>query len=198
MTVEVISGILGVIAGLMHVSGFVLYYEQTLRKISNPNKTTWILWFVISLLNCVSYIKMSKDITLGFLPMASTFSCMVVAGIFFCKGKLSKLDFLDSIVLLLGIISVFVWQYYNSPTYGNLLLQPCIVISFIPTYRGVWRNAKIEKASPWFIWASAYLLQIALVFLKWESFYQLVYPINCLVLHAGVGMLTLRKSKLKT
>jgi hypothetical protein len=137
---------------------------------------------------------MSKNLPIGFLPMASTFSCMVVAGIFFCKGKLSKLDFWDNIALTIGIMSVLVWQYYDSPTYGNLFLQPCIVISFIPTYRGVIKNRDTEKKSlVWFLWASAYILQIVIVFLRWEIWYQLVYPVNCLILHAGVGILSLRK-----
>lgn len=188
--------ILGVIAGLMHVVAFVLYYKQTLRKDSNPNGATWSLWFVVSLLNCISFIKMSKNLLVGFLPMASTFSCMVLAGIFFCKDKLSKLDFCDNIALAIGIMSVFVWQYYDSPIYGNLLLQPCIVISFIPTYRGVIKDRDTEKKSlVWFIWSSAYILQIFIVFFKWETWYQLVYPVNCLLLYLGVGMLTLKKSK---
>lgn len=191
MNVEVI---LGIIAGLMHVVAFVIYYIQTLRKISNPNGATWSLWFVISLLNCISFIKMSKNLLVGFLPMTSTFSCMVVAGIFFCKGKLSKLDFWDNIALAIGIMSVFVWQYYNSPIYGNLFLQLCIIISFIPTYRGVIKDRDNEKKSlVWFIWASAYILQIVIVFLGWETWYQLVYPVNCLILYSGVGMLSLKK-----
>jgi len=44
-----------------------------------------------------------------------------------------------------------VWWVFRSATYANLILQVCILVSFIPTYRTVWNNPKTEKALPWFI-----------------------------------------------
>jgi len=180
----------------MHIVAFIIYHKQMLRGTSRPNRATWTLWVFISTLNCISYIVMSKDIVKGFLPIASTIGCIVVFVVSLFKGKLSKLNIRDEIVLVLGFVSLFVWWGYRSATYANLLLQVCIVISFIPTFWGVWVNATNEKTLPWFIWASAYILTITVVFLRWQGQYQdLAYPINCLVLHTGVGILALRKPK---
>lgn len=185
--------ILGVTAGLMHIIAFVIYYKQMLVGTSRPNTSTWTLWVFISTMNCLSYIVMSKSIVKGLLPIASTTACIMVFFASLFKGKLSKLNIGDEIVLVIGVFSLFVWWAYHSAIYANLLLQICIIISFVPTYRGIWKDFSIEKAWPWFVWSSAYILQIILVFLKWEIWYQLVYPVNCLILHAGIGMLALSK-----
>lgn len=191
-----VAAILGVAAGLIHVVAFIIYHKQMLQRTSRPNRATWTLWVFISTLNCISYIVMSGDIIKGLLPIASTTACIVVFVVSLFKGKLSRLDLEDYIALVFGFVSLFVWWAYRSATYANLLLQVCIVISFIPTYRGVWKDPSNEKSLPWFVWASAYILTITVVFLRWQGQYQdLVYPINCLLLHGGVGILTLRKPK---
>ncbi len=192
MDIEVI---LGVSAGLIHVIAFVIYYKQMLVGTSHPNISTWTLWVFISTMNCLSYIIMSRSIVKGLLPIASTAACIMVFFASLFKGKLSKLNIGDEIALMIGVFSLFVWWAYRSAIYANLLLQICIIVSFAPTYRDIWKNFSIEKAWPWFVWSSAYILQIFIVFLKWEIWYQLVYPINCLILYAGVGILSLRKPK---
>ena len=187
--------VIGLIAGLMHAVAFYIYYRQTLKNISNPNEATWILWFVISLFNCLTYFDMNRDITLTFLPAISTASCMVTAFAFFYKGSLSKLDFLDNIALVIGLIAAFVWFRYQSAEYSNLIIQPSIVISFIPTYRGVIKGNTEKNSLPWIIWSAAYVVQIILVFLTWDgNSLRFVYPINCLILHLGVGIVAMVKN----
>jgi len=187
--------VLGFTAGIMHITAFYLYYKQTLRKVSNPNAATWILWFAISLFNCVTYGDMSENVALIFLPAMSTAGCMTAAIIFFYKGSLSKLDFLDSTALGLGLIAAFVWFRCQSAEYGNLILQPSIIISFIPTYRGVIKENTEKNPLPWFIWTAAYILQIGLVILLWDgNFLKFAYPVNCFFLHIGVGALSLIKN----
>ena len=185
----------GLIAGLMHAVAFYIYYKQTLKNISNPNAATWILWFVISLLNCLTYFDMSESMALTFLPAISTASCMVTALIFFRKGSLSKLDFWDNIALVLGLMAALVWFKYQSAEYSNLIVQPSIIISFIPTYRGVIKKNTEKNSLPWIIWSTAYIVQILLVFLTWDgNSLRLCYPINCLLLHLVVGMIAMSKN----
>ncbi len=185
----------GLMAGLMHAVAFYIYYKQTLKHISNPNKATWILWFVISFLNFFTYSIMSKSIALALLPGISTISCMATAIIFFRKGSLSRLDFWDKIALGLGLIAAFIWLKYQSAEYGNLILQPSIMISFMPTYRGAIKRNTEKNSLPWIIWTVAYIIQIVLVFLTWDNNYlRFVYPINCLLLHLVVAIIAIAKN----
>ncbi|MEA1925749.1 MAG: hypothetical protein U9M90_00685 [Patescibacteria group bacterium] len=184
---------LGVLAGLLHILVFALYNRQMLKGISQPNLATWILWVFLTVLNVSSYAVMSDDWVKSILPLASSIACILTFLFALYKGKLSKIDPWDGLALGIGIISSLVWWYYKSATYANLILQFSIAVSFVPTYRGVWNNSLKERALPWFMWSSAYILSIIVVILRWQSQYQdLVYPVNCLILHAVVGLLTKR------
>jgi len=188
--------ILGFIAASMHVTAFTIHAWQTSKGVSTPNPATWGLWTFISALNCASFITMREHRIVGLLPIVSSISCIVVFLIYLFRHKFSGLDFLENIALVLGVLAIFVWWHYHSATYANLVLQPAIVISFVPTLRGVWKKPAVEKALPWFIWSPAYIFLMAGIFLKWEAkSLQLVYPINSLILHALVGILSLRKPK---
>ena len=191
-----IDVVLGIIAGLMHILAFTIYNKQMLKGTSHPNSATWTLWAFLSILNCVTYILMSHDWVKGLLPIASTAACIATFVFPIFKGKLSRLNTPDIAALVIGSLSVFVWWYFRSATYANMILQVCVFISFIPTYRGVWKEPALEKALPWFIWSSAYIFSIVVVFIRWQGqLTDLVYPINCLLLHAGIGLLTFKAPK---
>jgi hypothetical protein len=189
-----ISVLLGASAGFLHVLAFALYNRQMLHGTSQPNSATWTLWAFLTVLNASSYAVMSGDLVKSILPIASSLACILTFLFSLYKGKLSKLDLWDGLALGIGVVSGLVWWYYKSATYANLILQASVAISFVPTYRGVWKNPKKEKALPWYIWSFAYVLSIVVIAMRWKGQYQdLVYPVNCLILHAVVGVLTKRR-----
>lgn len=184
---------LGAMGGLMHIIAFVVYNKQMLRGQSIPNSTTWTLWTFLSTLNCLTYLEASGDWVKSLLPIASSLACIITFFFALKKGKLSKLDKMEKALLGLGLLSAVVWYYFHSATKANLILQVCILISFVATFRSVWKKPKSEKALPWFIWSSAYILSIIVVLSRWQNqWIDLAYPINCLILHAMVGVLTFR------
>jgi len=185
---------LSAFAGLLHILAFALYNRQMLQGTSQPNTATWTLWTFLTVLNVSSYAVMSGDWVKTILPLASSIACIFTFFFSLFKGKLSKVDPWDGLALGIGVISGLVWRHYKSATYANLILQASVAVSFVPTYRGVWKNPLKEKTLPWYIWSSAYILSIAVITLRWKGQYQdLVYPINCLILHAVVGLLTKRR-----
>jgi hypothetical protein len=185
---------LSVVAGLLHILAFALYNKQMLQGTSQPNAATWTLWTFLTVLNVSSYAVMSDDWVKTILPLASSIACIFTFFFSLFKGKLSKIDPWDGLALGIGVISGLVWLYFKSATYANLILQASIAVSFVPTYRGVWKSPLKEKALPWYIWSFAYILSIAVIMLRWKGQYQdLVYPINCLMLHAVVGLLAKRE-----
>jgi hypothetical protein len=184
---------LGITAGAMHVVAFALYNKQMLQGTSVPNAATWTLWTFLTVLNVTSYAAMSGDVVKSILPATSSLACILTFLFSLYKGKLSRIDAWDGIALVIGVVSGLAWWWYHSATYANLILQLSIAISFVPTYRGVWKNPAVERAFPWYLWSSAYILSIVVIALRWEGQYQdLVYPVNCLLLHVAVGLLTRR------
>lgn len=181
----------------MHVTAFALYNKQMIQGTSRPNTATWTLWAFLTFLNFGSYKVMSGNWVKSILPLASSIACLLTFLFAIAKGKLSRLNIWDVFALGIGFLSGCAWWWYQSATYANLIMQGSILVSFVPTMRGVRKNPKNEKALPWFIWSSAYILSIAVVLLRWQGQFQdLAYPINCLVLHAAVGVLAKRSKVL--
>ena len=184
---------LGITAGVIHVVAFIIYNKQISQEASVPNAATWTLWTFLTVLNATSYAVMSGDIVKSILPAVSSLACILTFLFSLYKGKLSRIDPWDGIALVIGVVSGLAWWWYHSATYANLILQLAIAISFVPTYRGVWKNPAVERALPWYLWSFAYILIIIVVALRWRDQYQdLVYPVNLLLLHAAVGLLTRR------
>jgi hypothetical protein len=186
---------LGFAGSILHLAAFAIYNRQMIQGTSQPNTATWTLWVFLMLLNASSYAVMSGDWVKSILPVAGVFATISTFFYSLYKGKLSRLDLWDDISLGIGLVSGLAWIYYKSATCANLILQISIVISFVPTYRGVLEDPKKERALPWYMWSTAYLLQLFVILLRWQGQYQdLVFPSLCFLLHAPVGLLTRRRS----
>lgn len=191
MNIPELSAFIGVIAGILHIIAFGIYNKQMLNGESKPNTSTWTLWVYLTVLNCTSYFFMTMDWAKSFLPIASSAACILTFFIALSKGKMSNIDLYDRAALGIGIIAGFAWWIFRSASYGNVILQASVFISFIPTYRGVYKDSSVEKGLPWYIWTLAYILSISVVIMRWKGQYQdLVYPVNCFFLHFGVALLS--------
>lgn len=187
--------LLGVIASFLHIIAFAIYNKQVFQQTSVPKTATWTLWAILTVLNASSYSIMSGDLIKSLLPATSSLACIITFLACLYGGKFSWMDKWDGIAFVIGLVSGFVWWRYQSATYANLILQLAVAISFIPTYRGVWNNPKSEKTFPWYLWSTAYVISITVVLLRWQGQYaDLVYPVNCLLLHAMVCLLTKKGS----
>jgi len=96
------------------------------------------------------------------------------------------------LVLDLGVLGF--WTMTKSDEYTNLLFQIDVILSFIPIIRGTWKNPRCERALPWFVWSCAYVLFGATVLMRYEKWWDLMYPINYLALHLTVGFIAKYKT----
>lgn len=184
--------LLGSSAGLLSLSAFGTYNLQIIAGSSVPNTATWTLWAFLTTLNFASYLHMSKDWMKSILPAISSFSCMATFLFALYGGKLAGLKPYDMVALFLGIVAGLAWWRYKSSVHAQVILQIALLISFVPTYLGVWENPFVESPAPWFMWASAYFINTIIVIHRWSGKYRdLMNPINLLVLHGGVGVLAI-------
>jgi len=193
MTSE-ISMALGLAASLLHLGAFITYNRQMLRGDSRPNAVTWGIWAIGATLNGASYFFMNMDVIKALLPLVGSLACIWVFVLSLLKGKLSKPDKADLATLWLGIVAVVVWWTFRSAAYANLLFQVGLVVSIIPTVRGVIRDPGNEKANAWFMWGCAYLLMLCVVLLRWQGIWQdMALPLAGMTTHTLVGALSLRR-----
>lgn len=185
---------LGASAGAVYALGYVLYLRKTLAGGNRPNPASWFLWVFLTVLNCVSYLSLSGDAVKAVIPVVSSFFCLAIFLFALAKGRFTRIDAADGAALALGIVAAGAWWSLRSPVAANLLMQGCLAVSFVPTLRGVWRDPSVEKAAPWLAWSAGYVLTFCVIALRWRGQPQdLIYPVNCLFLHGGVGVLALRR-----
>jgi hypothetical protein len=187
---------LSVASGVLQLLSFFLYNRKVLRGQSHPNAATWSLWVGLTVLNCVTYVMMTTDLVKGIMPMVSTLACFVTFWLALVRGKFSRLSSADWGAMFCGALACLVWWVYHSVTGANLILQVCVLISFVPTYRSVWNLPGQESPVPWFGWGAGYALAVGLVLLRWQGHYQdFVYPLSGCLLHSGLGVIALRKAR---
>jgi hypothetical protein len=181
-------------AGVVHLVAFAVYNRQLLRGESRPNAATWTIWAFVATLNCLTYFFAGQDWVKAILPVLGSLACIATLVYALVRGTLSPLAGVDLAALAIGVAAVLVWWFYRSASFANLVLQLAFLVSFLPTYRDVWRDPSKERPLPWFLWASAYLLLVMAVFLRWQGLItDLVYPLLALVIHAAVGFLAQRR-----
>ena len=186
---------LGIAAGVLQLVAFGIYNKQIFQGTSVPNTATWTLWVFLTVLNASSYAAMTADLAKYILPVASALATIGTFGYSLFAGKFKRMDFWDWLVLAIGAMAGVVWWWYQSATYANLIVVAAVAVSFIPLYRGVWKNPAIEKSLPWYIWTTAYALVTLVVVLRWKGQYEdLVYPVSMFFVHLAVGLMTLRKT----
>ncbi len=191
VNIETISIILAIASGVCTTVAYVDYIQMTIRGTNDPNKTTWIIWALISLISTSSYFAASADLWKNIITLVNMFLCIGTLVILLLRnGKIrTRLTAKECLSLVIGISTIIIWKL-TSPAYANLVVQAAIAIGFVPTWESIWEDPSRERSRPWWIWSTAYALALAVVILRWKhQWTDLVYPINCIILHPSVPLL---------
>jgi hypothetical protein len=63
----------------------------------------------------------------------------------------------------------------------------------------VWKTPSSEIARPWWIWVAGYVIFLSVVILRWKhQWTDLVYPINCIILHSLVPLIGIASRRINT
>lgn len=174
-----ISNAFGLIAGIIGLIAYGLYLKQAIKNQSTPNPTSWGIWFLIGLINAITYFSVTNnDYLKSFLVIAVTVSVLVILVYSFFKGRFSKISIIDAIILILAIVIGIFWQVSSNDRISNLLLQGVYIVSYIPTYLLLIRNKTKEHYPAWTAAFTAYLFStISLIFSSQVDWIAYVHPI---------------------
>lgn len=187
------SELLSVFAALLLLVAYAIYFRKTSRGDAQPNAASWSLWVFLVALNTVSYGLMTGDSVKAYLSFAGSIAAIAVFVNALVRGRFKRLNKWDIAALTIGFIASFMWWWFRSALYGNLILQLALFISFIPTVSSVLEDPRREPPLPWFLWGVAFAVVFIVVLLRWRGQPQdLVNPIYGIVCHTLVGILALR------
>ena len=196
-----VSYLFGLIAGIIALITYGLYFRQTLKGQSTPNPSTWAIWLLVGIINSITYFSITNNnLWQSFIVIAVTFSVFIVFIYSLFKGKFSRISKIEIIVFILAIAILIFWQMTSNDRVSNLLLQAVYVVSYVPTVSGIIKGTGKEHYVAWIAAFIAYLFStISIGFdpqVDWVAF---VHPIVNGLLGNGVivGLTLYKKSKNK-
>ncbi len=187
----VLPKVLGVLAGVIQVVGYCLYYIPLYKGKTKPNIAIWAVWSFGTLIGFLSFRGMTHDWAKSFLPMLCNLSCICIFLYALINKRFDPITALEKKVGIIYIVAALVAT--QTATYGNLVQQVGTLTSFIPYIISVRKKPELERPLPWLVWSLAYATLLTVCLLKFEHWQELVYPINCMILHGTIGILALKK-----
>src|SRR3990167_10674293 len=183
--------ILGIIAGILALVGYIPYIYTTVRGKTRPNKATWIIWTVIGGLIAFSYLFEGDKNTI-WLPLGYFIGPLIVAILSFRFGY-SEWTKLDIICLVVGGISIIPWIIADNAMFTLLINVFIDATGAIPTLVKTYREPETEDLTAWFIFFVANTLEIFAIE-QWNL--AALYPVYLFIL-AGLMVLFILRDKLK-
>lgn len=183
-------------AGFLVLVAFAAYNLKN-GKISTG---TWVILAFGDSLDLASYFEMTDDWWKSIVPAAFAIGSILTFGIGCIRRRFSWPDGFDWFIVLLdlAIIGVWSWSEMNAvplyigthdfapPAAANLALQATAVIAFVPMYRGLLAGKERERAMPWVLWTSAFVLFSASSLYTFSTIEEVAYPLVGLLTHALV------------
>lgn len=185
--------ILGLLAVLIAVVGYVPYLKDTFSGKTKPHIFSWFLW------SLVSFIAFGIQITnkggFGSLPnLVMGFICLVI----FLKSlgngtkEIKKFDIFS---LLLALISIGLWLVVKQALISIILIIIVDFFSFLPTIIKSWNKPNQETM---ITWVMNFVRQIFIIFsLETINLTNVIYPTYAfIVVFLFCVMLVIRRRQL--
>ncbi|RDI39056.1 hypothetical protein [Aquicella lusitana] len=182
---------LGIIAGILAISGYIPYIISIFLGKTRPNKATWFIWALVGALLAFSYIA-EGDIKAIWLPLGYFLGPLITAilSIWYGYTAWSRLDKACIVIAVLSIIPWLLSKDANLTLIINVLID---ATGAIPTIVKSHREPDTEDATAWIIFFIANTIQLFAITV-WNI--AAIYPIYLFLL-AGAIVFFILKDKIK-
>lgn len=186
--------ILGALALIVGVVGYIPYIRDTLRGTTKPHPFTYLIWALIGGITFIAQIVNSAGPGAWAMGIPVLFG-ILIAALSIKKGErtLTKSDWL---CLTGALVAVVVWRLTSDALYAVLIVIIINALAFIPTFRKAYWKPNEETASSYALGVLRSLISIpALVAFNVVTLLPLVYHI--LINMIFVVMLLVRRRNMK-
>jgi cation transport ATPase len=193
-----LSSFFGVLSALTLLLAYWFYIKQTQKGQSTPNPSSWGIWLLVGMINCITYFYIVSSIWESFLAFAYTFCVAIVFIYALKKGKFSKITNLEIIIFILTLIIIIFWRVTANNSIANLLLQVIYVLAYIPTIGGLLKGYSKEYPLSWTTSVIAYGFSIISIALNFNgNWVSIVFPLINGVLGNGLVVVLIYHNKFK-
>src|SRR3989344_6561927 len=180
--------ILGVIAGILSFSAYVLYIVSTLQGMTKPNRATWWILTLVGLMIAMSYYAGGARDTM-WVALSYVLGPAIIAVLSLKYGE-GRWERLDQVCLTGALISALIW--YLSESALTVLLVNILMdfIGLVPTIKKSYLRPEGENRTAWTLESFAGLLNMFAIE-RW-TFAIAFYPMYLLILNMTITTLLFR------
>ncbi|MFA6042521.1 MAG: hypothetical protein WCV85_01215 [Patescibacteria group bacterium] len=172
-----LSLLLGGVLILVNLTAIGFYFYQDRRGGITPNPAAWAIWFVVTVVNLLTYQTGTHDWVKAINSVVSTFNCTLMFSYCLWKGRMRQVTKRDKIAICIAVGAILCWVFSGNAWYGNVFIQMAIAISFFTMVSSVWGGKHTERPLPWVLWTVCHALTFCIVLLRWDGqFLALLYP----------------------
>lgn len=137
----------GFLAGILSLAAYVPYVLAILRRETKPNRASWFIWLVVSLIIALSYRDAGADYA-SIMPVAYAVGSTVVAALSLKLGTGGWTTF-DRICLTGAGIGLVMWMIFDSPMSALLINLLLNLLGTLPTMRKAYYQPESENRLAW-------------------------------------------------
>jgi len=179
--------LIGIIAGVLAISGYIPYIYSILKGRTQPNRATWFIWTVIGGLLAFSYLAEGDQNSI-WLPMGYFLGPLITA-ILSLKYGYATWTRLDTICITAALISIIPWVLSDNAMATLLINVGIDVAGAIPTIVKTYREPETEDLTAWVFFFVANTLQLFAISM-WNL--AALYPIYLFLLATTIVIFILR------
>lgn len=151
-------GMIGIIAGVLSLVGYIPYIISILKGVTKPNRATWLIWTIVGGLLAFSFIA-AGNVDAIWLPLGyfiGPFITMILS-IWYGYATWTRLD---SFCLVAALMSVVPWFLTHNPILTLFINIFIDATGAVPTLVKTYREPETEDFIAWFIFLIANTLEL--------------------------------------
>ncbi len=187
-----IKNVLALIATLLVFVGYVPYFKNVIKGKTKPHLYSWLVWSLVSLI--IFALQISNGAGAGALvTLATTIMCVTVIVLSFVFKSRTEITKIDTIFLILAIISLGLWLITKQPILSTVMATIVDLLAFAPTIRKSWNNPHTETVSYYFVMSLRFGL--AILALQKYSIVTAFYPATWLIVESLFALVLIVRQK---
>ena len=150
--------VLGILAGILTVIGYVPYFKDIFAGRTKPHLYTWLIW-AITQGTAVAALLYGGGKFGSIVLIVGLLLVIVVLGLSFKYGT-KNITKTDGITLVIALLAIVVWWQLNNPLLSIIMVSAIDGLGYIPTFRKTYKEPYSETISFWIIMAVVMVLSI--------------------------------------
>ena len=138
----------GIASGVLSSFAFIPYIIDTIRRLTQPQRASWLIWSVLGSIAFVSQVYEGATDSLWFagVQVSGTLLVFVLSVWVGIGSYLSKTDYLILLIALMGLV---LWYFTDTAAYMLAITISISLLGGVPTVIKAHRNPDSETLITW-------------------------------------------------